>query len=301
MAYIKPPTFDDLAFVICCAWADNIGRAMTCRGDFPSHAPANYDEFHAYNPHAVSAVQGNTAIDREFVRRTEALEHAQRHEDEHLANVQQLRDTDKLSIPVVALKVILDHDATVARLHTAQVAATTRALPVAPRAPVFNSPRTWYFRRNNGNSGAVRRGAGIAFILLLLVSYILGGFRRPMPRQRGSPDNWCKPSATGSGSRTTDVEMREAAPAQGAVSAFAAAGPATTFNPFAFTQAAQATGTSSATAVEPENPPVDESAWGDDYEMVSEAGRGATPSVTEGIAGLGLETTTEGNDVEVAM
>ncbi|EJD36138.1 hypothetical protein AURDEDRAFT_174812 [Auricularia subglabra TFB-10046 SS5] len=145
MTFARPASFNEFAFAICSSWATHIRRALLGDTSFPGHAPPNYAEFHAVNPHAISAERGNAAIDAEIARLRRVSEIEQEMIEEERVEHQRERDNDKLTIPVAALKIILDHDTTVARLHTTQIQAA-----VSTNRPAVQPPRFWYNKRYRG-------------------------------------------------------------------------------------------------------------------------------------------------------
>ncbi|EJD32303.1 hypothetical protein AURDEDRAFT_132181 [Auricularia subglabra TFB-10046 SS5] len=269
MSFARPAPFDDFAFAICCSWATQFRKAMLGDAGYPGHAPPNYSLFHELNPHAVSAERGNAAIDAEITRVRRAAEIEQEMLEEERAEQQRERDNDKLAIPVAALKIILDHDTTVARLHTTQIQAA-----VSTNRPAVQPPRFWYNKRYRGKG---RGGRGV------------NEYRR---RYNASRDNFNSGRAL-----FNDVNMREATPvASGSAGTSFGANLAT----FAFGDFAHAQGSSAfpVRSLAPEPTPATESVadtqYGGDYEdfdmMESDPAREVAESVTEGLAGMALNS-----------
>ncbi|KZV88972.1 hypothetical protein EXIGLDRAFT_772191 [Exidia glandulosa HHB12029] len=189
MPYARPAHFDDFQFATCTFWADRIRRAMFAGAEFPAYAPASYDDFHAVNPTVISSARGNSAINDDIAHRQQEQDAALRRVDSRIAQEQHERDNDRLSIPVAALKIFLDHDTTVARMHTEQIQATTRTPQSGQRA--------WFDRRMK--RGAARRNYGPRPF-------------RPQQRFRGFDTPRPPPYAPPQTPRQ-DVPMREPTPA----------------------------------------------------------------------------------------
>lgn len=257
MSFTRPPHFDDFAFVVCSSWANQIRKAMLGAGGFPAHAPPNYGDFHACNPNAVSAVRGDAAIDAEMSRRELEAAAAQRRVEEREAQQQHQRENDRLNIPVAALKLILDHDTDVARLHTTQIEAAAR---------VTQSGRGWFNRRGfRGRGGRPPR------------SERLNAFRR-RTFERGQKENT-------SAFRAADVQMRDGTPAFGREMSNLVFGSA-------FAQPSAAAGATTPTLPEYSADDYDyEMENLDDSPASNEqnAGPSETGSVTAGVAGLGIQ------------
>ncbi|EJD36192.1 hypothetical protein AURDEDRAFT_130188 [Auricularia subglabra TFB-10046 SS5] len=188
MAFTRPASFDEFAFAICASWATQIRKALLGEAGYPGHAPPNYGVFHDANPHAISAERGNAAIDAAMARVQRTAQLDQEFMEEERAEQQRERDNDKLAIPVAALKIILDHDTTVARLHTTQIQAAVATRRTAPPPP----PRFWYNKRFRGGRGRGGRSGVNQF------------------RPRYNPEGKSNFSATRA--PFGDVSMREATP-----------------------------------------------------------------------------------------
>ncbi|EJD38131.1 hypothetical protein AURDEDRAFT_129012 [Auricularia subglabra TFB-10046 SS5] len=268
MSYNRPAAFDEFAYAICCSWATQIRRAMLGDAGYPGHAPPKYAQFHELNPHSISAERGNAAIDAEITRVRRAAEIEQELIEEDRAEQQRERDNDKLAIPVAALKIILDHDTTVARLHTTQIqaAVATRRGPPAP-------PRFWFNKRFRGGRGRGNRG--------------VNEYR---PRYHGKESN---PPGR---SPLADVSMRESTPVLSGHTAppvFGANFPNFSFGEFASARGSPAFPTQSHV---PEATPAPESEAGQQYDveyedfdmMEGDPAQASTSSVTEGMAGMAL-------------
>ncbi|KZV86457.1 hypothetical protein EXIGLDRAFT_752800 [Exidia glandulosa HHB12029] len=147
MSYTKPVHFDDFQFALCSSWANQIRRALIGSAEFPGPAPPSYHDFLAVNPSAITPERATEAMDAELASRQREREAIERRHAARMAQEQHERENDKLNIPVAALKIILDHDTNVARLHTQQIQATSRANQ--------NAQRGWFHRR--GRRGAGRR------------------------------------------------------------------------------------------------------------------------------------------------
>ncbi|EJD36203.1 hypothetical protein AURDEDRAFT_130196 [Auricularia subglabra TFB-10046 SS5] len=269
MSFTRPATFDEFAFAICSSWATHIRRALLGDTGYPGHAPPNYAEFHAANPHAISAERGNAAIDAEIarVRRTAEIEQEMIEEDR--AEQQRERDNDKLAIPVAALKIILDHDTTVARLHTTQIQAAVSTRRTGPQPPRF-----WFNKRYRGKG---RGGRGV------------NEYRR-----RYHPEG--KENVPTGRAPFSDINMRDATPV-------ASGSAGTTFGAnltnFMFGDFTNARG-SPAFPTAAQRTPATESVAGTQYEgeyedfdmMEGDQGQEGTGSVTEGLAGMALNAET---------
>ncbi|EJD38744.1 hypothetical protein AURDEDRAFT_128741 [Auricularia subglabra TFB-10046 SS5] len=288
MSFIRPASFDDFAYAICCSWATQVRKAMLGDAGYPGHAPPNYSLFHELNLHAVSAERGNAAIDAEMVRVRRAAEIEQELLEEGRAEQQREHENDKLAIPVAALKIILDHDTTVARLHTTQIqaAVATRRGPPAP-------PRFWFNKRFRGSRGARSRpkddriGADI-----LLQGRGNRGVNAFRPRYQGheSPLTGRVPYA--------DVPMREATPmASGHTAPPVLGGNSATFSFGEFANAPGSTAfptlarTPGATPAPESDAGVQYNAEYEDFDMMDgDPAQASTSSVTEGLAEMALNT-----------
>ncbi|KZV89704.1 hypothetical protein EXIGLDRAFT_695374 [Exidia glandulosa HHB12029] len=280
MSFVKPTHFEDFTFILCSSWANNIRRAMLGIAEFPAYAPPSYDDFHAVNPTAISAARGNAAIDAEFARRQQHRDDMQRRDDARLAQQQHERENDRLHIPVAALKMILEHDTNVARIHTEQIQATTRASS--------NAQRGWYNRRMKRGGGGHEYGQR-------------SHGNRPRQNQFYRPrrSNQQRPPTP---APHVDVPMREATPANAQPIMQAIFG-----NPQALFGAS--TGASgSATPIDNFNYDYDydmEEVLGEELQGSTLVGTGPvasdTGSVTDAVAGLGLgpETLTTTDDMVV--
>ncbi|EJD46671.1 hypothetical protein AURDEDRAFT_164127 [Auricularia subglabra TFB-10046 SS5] len=282
MSFTRPASFDEFAFAICASWATQIRKALLGDAGYPGHAPPNYGLFHDVNPHAISAERGNAAIDAEMarVRRAAEIEHEFIEEDR--AEQQRERDNDKLAIPVAALKIILDHDTTVARLHTTQIQAA-----VATRRPAPPPPRFWYNKRFRGGRG---RGTGRTGVNQF--------------RHRYHPEN--KENVPPVRAPFGDVSMREATPVASGSSAVPSFGANLTnfmFGEFshahgspAFPTRTPAPGT--ATPVASVAPSQYDEEF-EDYDMTDGASQQDNAgSVTNGLANMALNTGTASSTAE---
>ncbi|EJD36660.1 hypothetical protein AURDEDRAFT_129921 [Auricularia subglabra TFB-10046 SS5] len=280
MSFVRPASFDDFAFVLCCSWATQIRKAMLGDAGYPGHAPPNYVIFQEANPHAISAARGNAAIDAEIARVQRASTIDEQHLAAHRAIAEREHETDKLSIPVAALKIILDHDTSVARLHTSQIQAAVTARRPAPPPP----PRFWYNRRARGGRNFARTARR---------TY------NTAPRSYDDKENE-PPVPKMSASSAWDVPMRDATPALATPRASVPSFGRDLTN-FSFGEFAQAAGSSAfpvpASQRQP-TPVASETADAYDYEdydmtgedSLEEQAPTATGSVVDGLANLDITT-----------